>query len=266
MSCDCSNTDVTTSSTMDHDVSSIVLAINLFLIGISSSFSHCIAMCGSIAVSQATMRLIQLNQSKVNTPNKILCCISWPYYLGKTITYCLLTFLAMLFGYVFRNNVFFIILKNILLLIVAFYFILSAIQTIYRLLGVVHNKPSKHSNNNNGFLTNLMERASQRYNLIINRSYRSANLNGVSGLMIGMLLGLIPCGVVYGSIVTIVSHSQNSLLTAMTAMLSFGIGTFPGLFLLAYSGNLFFYRFRKVFDMLYACTMLWNAKMLVFLL
>ena len=52
------------------------------------------------------------------------------------------------------------------------------------------------------------------------------------------MLGFIPCGLVYGAIVT--SLSLDNHLAVLLAMLAFGIGTIPALFLTGCGGYWFF--------------------------
>ncbi|AEI89452.1 hypothetical protein midi_01176 [Candidatus Midichloria mitochondrii IricVA] len=60
----------------------------MFVTGIVGSFTHCIGMCGPIAISQMSMRLMNLPKEKMTQKNKVLCAASIPYYIGKKLQLC----------------------------------------------------------------------------------------------------------------------------------------------------------------------------------
>ncbi len=247
--CDCQNS-VVEISTAVQGLEPLTLILNLFLLGITTSFSHCIGMCGSIAMSQATSRIISdLKTHQDKNFKKILCCIAWEYYVGKAITYGILTCIVMLFGYVLKGNILFHSIKNIMLLLVIFYFILSAIKTCYSIFNKKVIIPK---------IADLSRLDSIKVKFF---NVHSQSRNIISRLLIGIGLGLIPCGMVYGAIGTIVANTNNVLVSFMAAI-AFGFGTFPGLFLISYSGNLILYRFKKLFDITYFITLIFNLKIL----
>ncbi len=217
------------------------LIFNLIIFGITSSFTHCIGMCGGIAMGQSAMRMIAVN--KPTNLQKILTCISWEYYIGKAITYSILTFIVMEIGNILRGNSIFQMVKVILLSVVICYLVLSSVQVIYKLLG-----------------ENIPRIA--LFHKINLASYIKINNKILSRIVIGMFLGLIPCGIVYSAIGMIVSGVQSRMIGVFIAFL-FGFTTFPGLFILSYSGNIFFYRYHKILSLFYIVTAVWNIKFLV---
>jgi sulfite exporter TauE/SafE len=229
------------------NLDSISLLLNLFILGITSSFSHCIGMCGAIAMSQASSRMISdLPGKNHGNLKKVMCCAAWEYYLGKAITYAALTTVVMLLGAAIRDNYIFQLLKNFFLLLVIFYFILSSIRVTFSLFNRKLSIPKipqiKPLMNIRLFKINLAQ-------------------NTFSRIIIGICLGLIPCGIVYSAIAVITSNTK-SISLAIAAALVFGVATFPGLFMISYSGNLILYRFKRLFDLAYLLTMLWNTKIL----
>ena len=220
------------------------LIFNLIIFGITSSFTHCIGMCGGIAMGQSAMRMMAVN--KPTNLQKILTCISWDYYIGKAITYGILTFIVMEIGNILRGNSIFQIVKVILLSVVICYLVLSSMRVIYKLLG--RNIPR----------IGLFSKINLAFDIKIHNKI-------LSRIVIGMFLGLIPCGVVYSAIGMIVSSVQSPMIAVFMAFL-FGLTTFPGLFILSYSGNIFFYRYHKILSIFYLVTALWNIKFLVMVL
>jgi sulfite exporter TauE/SafE len=247
--CDCQNSVVEISAAV-QGLEPLTLILNLFLLGITTSFSHCIGMCGSIAMGQATSRIINdLKSHKDKNFQKLLCCIAWEYYIGKALTYGALTCIVVLFGYILKGNILFHSIKDIMLLVVIFYFILSAIKTCYSIV------------NKKVMIPKIIELSSLKNVKVKFFNIHSQSKNIISRLLVGIVLGLIPCGMVYGAIGTIVANTNNILVSFMAAI-AFGLGTFPGLFLISYSGNLILYRFKKLFDITYLVTLMFNLKIL----
>lgn len=199
-------------------------------------------MCGSIAVSQATSRIIGERRGDKNL-RKVVSCIAWEYYLGKGITYSLLACFMIAVGSAFKSSSILKIVRGPLLFFVLFYFVLSSVKTAY---GLFNKRLSFPKIFNSNYKPKFLKMASE--GVLIR-------------LCIGLSLGLIPCGMVYGALVTIASNTDR-IPVGMAAALAFGVGTFPGLFALAYSGNLIFYRFKKLFDLCYLTSLIWNIKVL----
>ena len=244
--CDCIN-NVSEAVSVTDSINILGLLFNIIVFGITSSFTHCIGMCGGIAMGQSAMRMIAVN--KPTTLQKILTCISWEYYIGKAITYSILTFIVIEIGSFFHGNSIFQIVKTILLSVVICYLLMSSINVIYKILG--RNIPKA------GLF--------KKINLVFDIKFSKINNRILSRILIGICLGLIPCGVVYTAIGMIVSSIKSPIIALLIAFL-FGLTTFPGLFILSYSGNIFFYRYNKILSLFYLVTALWNIKFLAMML
>lgn len=244
--CDCAESVSQVVSTTGS-VDTLQLVFNVIIFGITSSFTHCIGMCGGIAMGQAAVRMMMVNKPK--NLQKIACCISWEYYIGKAITYGILTVIVMFLGFIIRDNSIFQVVKTALLLVVICYLLLSSVQVVFKMIGKDTPKVV--------FFENLVP--------ICKFKFVKINNQILSRIVIGMCLGLIPCGVVYSAIGMIVSGTESAIIGMFIALL-FGLTTFPGLFILAYSGNIFFYRYYKVLSLFYLLTALWNIKFLVMML
>ena len=66
---------------------------------------------------------------------------------------------------------------------------------------------------------------------------------GFNGFLLGVILGFIPCGLLYGAFA--LSASIANPMIAALGMFLFGMMTFPALFLTA-SGGYFFLKFSKM--------------------
>jgi len=226
---------------------SIGLLINMFITGLVGSFTHCIGMCGPIAIGQMSMRLMNVPKEKMNQRNKLLCAASIPYYIGKSLSYSLLAIsFFSLTSALFQNPIMKFICA-ILMIIAAIFFITSAFAVNFPMILKFDNfKVIK-------FFTNQLMKITKSF---------TKNPFGFRGWILGMLLGLIPCGLVYASIATAVSYSSNFFIAGLSLFL-FGLGTIPGLFLISYLGENILIIWRKFFNVLYFLSMTFNSYLLV---
>lgn len=229
-------------------INTFELILNIIIFGITSSFTHCIGMCGGIAMGQSAMRMMNI-MSKPTMLDKIISCIAWEYYIGKAITYSILTLIVMKLGDILRGNSTFQVVKTILLSCVIFYLFLSSIEVIYKLFGKDVPKIK--------LLNKLKPSIGLNFNTI---KYKT-----LARLIMGIFLGFLPCGIVYVAIGMIVTSTTNVIIGSLTAFL-FGLTTIPGLFILSYSGNIFFYRYHRALSVLYLLTAIWNLQFLVIML
>ncbi len=168
--------------------------ISGFLIGILGSF-HCLGMCGPIA-----MAVPSRNDSKLS-----IVLDSVLYNFGRTLTYTMLGALigligasASLAGY--QNSI--SITTGVVLLIVVLF-------------------PKRWSNRINEipFVKEISRSFRKMFGKILGlRSFGSL-------FLLGLLNGLLPCGLVY--IALTASVASGSVLGSATFMLFFGLGTLP---------------------------------------
>ncbi len=225
-----------------------VLLFALFVYGVVGSFTHCVGMCGAIAVSQANMRLMHLKSSELNAKNRIICSMAWTYYLGKAITYALLAFAVKSFS-IFLSK--FVIARYISFALLMFIALISVKIAFSNLLSI--NIP---------FL-----KMPQFFLVIQKRFYKviewlSVKPFGVQGVLMGMMLGMLPCGLVMSSITLAIGYTDNPLFSSL-AMFFFGIGTFPALFLLSVIGQFFFSKNQKYLRIIYSILMIVNSAILI---
>jgi sulfite exporter TauE/SafE len=224
---------------------SIGLILTAFLTGLTASFTHCIGMCGPIAIGQMSMRLMHLPKEKNTEWNRFKCALSIPYYLGKAITYMCLMLVAMSISQSFRSLPYIKWLSIILLFVTALFFIKSGITRTFAFLDI--KLPFIKSINN--LFVNMISRL-------------KLTPFGLGGMVMGMALGLIPCGIVYASIITIISHTSSYAVAALS-MFMFGFATIPGLFIVAYLGKALTSRNNALFQALYTSMMFVNTYLLI---
>jgi hypothetical protein len=183
-----------------------------FLVGLLGSF-HCIGMCGPIALA------LPIHQQ--NTVQKILSLLT--YNLGRIITY---SFLGLIFGLIGKTlfigkyqQVFSIVIGSIILLFLLIPFIGKKLNQ-----GTILSKYHRMIQQQ---LSSLFKKEKNILNLFI----------------IGIFNGLLPCGLVYMAIAG--SLSTGNINHAILFMLSFGLGTVPIMFSVAFFGNYISQSIRK---------------------
>jgi len=186
----------------------------LWIIGIAflGSFSHCIGMCGGIIIAYSSTKI----DDKWEKPKQAMAHLL--YSFGRVFTYVILGgMFGFLGGVAMFNN-----LANALLLIIAG---IVMILTGLSLSGKIK------------FLTLIEHSLSSAswYKKIFRELLQTKSL--FSFFVLGMINGLLPCGLVYFFAVT--SASTGSALYGALVMLIFGLSTIPALFSLGFFVGLY---------------------------
>ena len=181
-------------------------------IGLIGSF-HCIGMCGPIVVA--------LPLKKHNLLSKITGAIL--YNSGRVFTYSVIGILFGLLGRGIHLAGFqqwtSILLGIVMIITVLFPYFFREKITIGSLFS--------------GFASRLIVRLKR---LFTDRSYSSL-------LMIGILNGLLPCGLVYVAVAGAIN--SGTVVSGAFFMMFFGIGTIPLLLVAILAGNLIGYQIRS---------------------
>lgn len=192
---------------------------SLFILGFIGSFTHCTFMCAPFVSMQVQARLDKIPAEKATEFSRLTGSLLIPYHLGRLTTYVLLGFIAAtLIGFVhfnWQNLSGYILISAALLIIFSVFFPKQTNKPLFSL-------PKK-------------------LNRIIHPLWQ--NPTGVRGYILGMILGFIPCGLLYAALTAAASTTQGS--AGMIAMLGFALGTIPALFLVAFGANLGFNKFKN---------------------
>lgn len=177
--------------------------ISALILGLMGSF-HCIGMCGPIAISLPL---------RGNTFLQKLFGGSL-YNIGRTVTYGIMGAVFGLIGQGFQLMGF----QRWISIIMGSLMILSIlVPTFFK----------RFSTSNNDFLTGKLRSSIQK--LFAQRSY--------GGLfLIGLLNGLLPCGLVYMALAGAIGTA--SVIDGIIFMVLFGLGTLPMLLFISIVGNL----------------------------
>jgi Uncharacterized conserved protein len=179
------------------------LIISAFTIGILGSF-HCVGMCGPLALS------LPLNSNSFFSKFSG----SLLYNSGRIVTYSLF---GLLFG---------IIGKTVALF--GFQQWLSVILGVLIIIFVILPKRTASFSNNN-FVLNYFGKVRSSLGMLFSKK------NYSSLFFIGLLNGLLPCGLVYMAAAGAVA--TGNIINSILFMVFFGLGTLPMMWSIAFFGN-----------------------------
>ena len=194
----------------------------LFLIGFLGGFSHCIGMCGGFVVTYTIKIAENEPQTDLSYFQKII-----PHFLyntGRLLTY---TILGEIFGFIGGT-------LGVVFAIQNFQGGLQLLAGIFMLLMGLDLA---------GLIPNLAPDAFPGVNIfkrMVNALFVKVNRKNI--FILGMVLGLIPCGLVYA--VGAKAAATQSVFGGFLTMLIFGLGTFPAMLLTGITANLFSAKFR----------------------
>jgi sulfite exporter TauE/SafE len=181
----------------------IIILTTAFL----GSVGHCIGMCGGIVVAYSSTKIDQKTSYLQQTAAHLA------YNFGRVTTYAIL---GGAFGYVGQVVAFTPTTKGILFVITGILMILAGLSLIGNLkfLNSAEWSVSKYAWYQNSFRA-----------LMSNKSY-------LSFYLLGLLNGIIPCGLVYSF--AIFAASTADPLAGALVMATFGLATIPALFFLGF--------------------------------
>ena len=184
-----------------------------FFMGLLGSV-HCIGMCGPLVMA--------LPISNLNAIQKVVATIL--YHVGKIATYGLLGLIVGFFG---KQIPFYNVQQHLSIVI-------GSLMLVY-VLWVFYLHPKRKL----GFL-----KIEWLQKPIINALGKLFKQNNASSfLLIGMLNGLLPCGMIYLALGS--AWAGQSVVQSGLFMVLFGLGTMPALLLAAFGGQLLGLVFRQ---------------------
>ena len=203
----------------------ITIIISLFTLGLFGGLSHCAGMCGPFVLTQVGNRLNKIALNQATTFKKLSGLALLPYHAGRITTYCLIALASSFLASNLKNIIFFKGFAGFILVIAALIIFNSTIAKIKLPFKIEVNLISKI--------------ADFKIFRSLTKNLQKLFLNpvGFKNYLLGITLGFIPCGLVYGAIAA--TLSLNNHLVVLLAMLAFGIGTIPSLFLTACGGYWF---------------------------
>ncbi len=215
----------------------------LFVGGLAGSFTHCAGMCGPFVLSQATTQLDKVPVAGSSEWARLRGAALLPYHAGRLTTYTLLGVVTALLAVPLRRLPGFHIFAALLLAIAALLFLLQALHLTQRFLP--RGLPSPR-------LPDFVQSWLQRL---------FAAPTGWRGYGLGLLLGFLPCGLIYAALLAVAAKADP--LVALFGMTAFALGTMPALLLIGLGGQYVTARWRRVFG--YVAPILMGANAFVLL-
>lgn len=213
------------------------LAVPLFLAGLFGGVSHCVGMCGPFVLTQVGARLETMSATAFGGWARLRGAALAPYHLGRLTTYSALGAVAGGAGSLLLRATEMRWTLALLLLLGA---TLLAVQAL-----------GWHRAVNLGGFEEVLARVSRPL---------TSDPRGWRGYGLGVVLGFLPCGLIYGALAA--AAGSGSAVTGATGMASFVLGTVPGLVALGWGGALLGARRREWLRRLARPLLLINALVL----
>jgi sulfite exporter TauE/SafE len=197
----------------------IGLVPGLLLVGAAGSAMHCAPMCGPFVLAQAADRLARVPAARLCEAARLRSGLLPSYHCGRLTTYALLGAAAGLLGGTLAYFPGAARVSGLLLLVAASLFLLQAVQR----LGL--RVPFRLHRAGAGTWPRLTARFAARLRRIAPNA----------GFLIGVSLGFLPCGLLYGALTA--AAASGSAWWGALAMLAFGAGTVPALVIVGVAGT-----------------------------
>ena len=207
------------------------VALALLLAGFAGSFAHCAAMCGPFVVAQAVQRFDR------EPLRRLAGAALLPYHFGRATTYTLLGALLGALGGAVGD------LPGARFALAAA-LALAALLFVLQALGRTPRSPGGA-----WFAARL-------------RPLLAAPA-GARGYALGVGLGFLPCGFLYGAFAA--AAGTGSALGGALAMASFALGTVPALLVVGLAGAMAARRVKAALARLVPLLLLFNAGALLWL-
>lgn len=217
------------------------LIASLFLAGVVGSLVHCAGMCGPFVLTQVTARLESVPASQMRDWHRLTGAALVPYHAGRLTTYGLLGAIAALMAGELTQASGLRWVSAGLLAVAAVLFLGYAVPRLTFLLPGTYT--FGWSEKVTGFAAPLLR-----------------NPSGWRGYGLGLVLGFIPCGLVYAALTAAAATADP--IAGAAGMIAFGLGTVPGLLAVGLFGHVAASRWRLAVTRVAPVLMVFNAGVL----
>lgn len=219
----------------------------LFLAGLVGSAVHCAPMCGPFVLSQVSGALSRIPTARLCERHRISSGMLLPYHAGRISTYAGLGAIAAGTSAVAQTIPALRWLPAVLLGLAGLLFLGQALRRLApRLRLELFSFPPT------GFS-----------GVIAGMARRISGQGPGSGLVLGAVLGFLPCGFLYAALAA--AAATASPWRGAAAMLAFGLGTSPVLMLLGIAGQAATRRWSQAMALIGPVLLLLNGFVLIML-
>jgi sulfite exporter TauE/SafE len=222
------------------------LLLSLFMTGLLGGPTHCSGMCGPFVLSQITARMEATPTTRMREWQRYSNGLLLPYHLGRMTTYILLglalSMLTSSAGTVANLKW----VSFAFMLLAAIMFVGYAIPQLRLQLPGVKFLESAYSKTVTRHCKGLFARPT-----------------GVRGYGLGVLLGLLPCGLLYAAVAA--AAAAGDLLLAAMGMACFALGTAVPLWGIGFLGHWASQKYKQLIPQVAPMLMLVNALVLIYL-
>lgn len=183
------------------------IPIALFAAGLVGSVGHCVGMCGPFVLAQTHQRLSRVPASRLRGFHRVGAGGLVPYHVGRLTTYVALGAVAASLTGRLSQVAGLQWLAALLLLLAALWFLAHGLRRWLPRRGGAETA-----------LSRLLARAARPF---------AANPTGLRGYALGVVLGFLPCGLLYGALAAAASTMDAG--AGAAAMGAFALGTVPAL-------------------------------------
>jgi sulfite exporter TauE/SafE len=201
--------------------SGAALLAGLLLAGLTGSLMHCVPMCGPFVLGQAADRMARIPAAGLCEMQRVRGALLLPYHVGRITTYALLGAAAGgLGGSALPGRA-----VGPVLLLAACLFLAHGLRLVWpaaaRVVPRADSAPAAWS------------RGVRAMAARFGAARRGTGWG--DGLLLGLALGLLPCGMLYGALAVAAATGRAG--GGALAMLAFGLGTVPALVAVGLAGH-----------------------------
>jgi len=221
----------------------------LFVMGLTGGFAHCIAMCGPLVMAQVSSGMERIPADGMGELHRLTGGLLMPYHLGRMTTY---VFLGVLVATVSGGAAVLWDLRWLKAGLLGLAAALFAAQALKR-LGVPLPRLLADDDGRESRPTRLIGDLARPL---------FSDPTGIRGYGLGLVLGLLPCGMVYGALA---AAAAGDAINGGLGMAAFSLGTMPALMATGVLGQLAGIRLRKLAARLAPMLLLFGCGYLIYM-